>query len=371
MQNQNAAHPVSHSQGVEKLCNELSARRKGDVPASTTASSSSKGVTDDDFWGGGVAGGGLGGTAGAAGGRQAGKSPPIAEGGNNNNNNNRGKGRGKVYQKSAVEEDFWGGGTTSGRAKSASAPSAAAPGGRKNGTGKRGPARAAAAVVAAPAPAPAAPAAAAANARKGGGATGTSTKGDVGGGRVSSKQPLASSPPAAAAATAASKPSGGGGRGAKTTAVPATPPAPAPVPEWSGVTCLCMGKTHDVVTNCTNCGKIACVKEGGYGCSFCGCRLPTTGREPRSVTSGGVDGAVGAAVPQSAALKEALERKDRLLLFDRTSASRTRVLDDQGVRGRLRQQFRHLIDHPMGVATHRVVYYAADDAVSSMSLCSK
>ncbi|CBJ31541.1 similar to thyroid hormone receptor interactor 4 isoform 4 [Ectocarpus siliculosus] len=91
-----------------------------------------------------------------------------------------------------------------------------------------------------------------------------------------------------------------------------------------------MGKTHDVVTNCTDCGKIACVKEGGFGCSFCGCRLPTTGREPRSAASGGVDGAAGATAPQSAALKEALERKDRLLLFDRTSASRTRVLDDQG-----------------------------------------
>ncbi|CAM9940095.1 unnamed protein product [Ectocarpus fasciculatus] len=94
-----------------------------------------------------------------------------------------------------------------------------------------------------------------------------------------------------------------------------------------------MGKTHDVVTNCTDCGKIACVKEGGFGCSFCDCRLPTTGREPRQAAAGdgGGDGAAGAgAAPQSAALKEALERKDRLLLFDRTSASRTRVLDDQG-----------------------------------------
>ncbi|CAM9758466.1 unnamed protein product, partial [Scytosiphon promiscuus] len=95
-----------------------------------------------------------------------------------------------------------------------------------------------------------------------------------------------------------------------------------------------MGKTHDVVINCTSCGKIACVKEGGFGCSFCGSALPSTGREPRRSTSGGGDsgGAVqaGGAEPQSAALKEALERKDRLLLFDRTSASRTRVLDDQG-----------------------------------------
>ncbi|CAM9329989.1 unnamed protein product [Hapterophycus canaliculatus] len=97
-----------------------------------------------------------------------------------------------------------------------------------------------------------------------------------------------------------------------------------------------MGKTHDVVTNCTSCGKIACVREGGFGCSFCLSALPSTGREPRRIGGssggGGGGGTVqgGGGEPQSAALKEALERKDRLLLFDRTSASRTRVLDDQG-----------------------------------------
>lgn len=133
---------------------------------------------------------------------------------------------------------------------------------------------------------------------------------------------------------------GGGGASAGATAAgteaAARAAAAAAAPEWSGVTCLCMGKTHDVVTNCTSCGKIACVKEGGYGCSFCGSALPSTGREPRRIGAGSSSseeknggGGVG---PQSAALKEALERKDRLLLFDRTSASRTRVLDDQGVR---------------------------------------
>lgn len=96
-----------------------------------------------------------------------------------------------------------------------------------------------------------------------------------------------------------------------------------------------MGKKHDVITNCTLCGKIACVVEGGFGCSCCGSALPVTGREPRGVGGGGSNKSQsepngGGVAPQSAALKEALARKDKLLLFDRTSASRTRVLDDQG-----------------------------------------
>ena len=99
-----------------------------------------------------------------------------------------------------------------------------------------------------------------------------------------------------------------------------------------------MGKKHDAITNCTVCGKIACVEEGGFGCSFCGSVLPVTGREPRrsgESKRGDSEGSTVAGVEavdptQSAALKEALARKDRLLLFDRTSASRTRVLDDQG-----------------------------------------
>lgn len=103
-------------------------------------------------------------------------------------------------------------------------------------------------------------------------------------------------------------------------------------PGWSGRTCLCMAKKHDLVTNCTACGKIACVVEGGYGCSFCGSSLPVTGREPHKATiPGSPPSSTGEDLDaESPALKEALARKERLLLFDRTSASRTRVLDDQG-----------------------------------------
>lgn len=119
----------------------------------------------------------------------------------------------------------------------------------------------------------------------------------------------------------------------KTTPVTKSPEEKDQAATWSGVTCLCMGKKHDVITNCTTCGKIACVREGGFGCSFCASALPVTGSEPRR--SGESKTIIGeeeelADAAQSDALKEALARKDRLLLFDRTSALRTRVLDDQG-----------------------------------------
>ena len=81
-----------------------------------------------------------------------------------------------------------------------------------------------------------------------------------------------------------------------------------------------MGKTHDIITNCTTCGKIACVVEGGFGCSFCLAALPRTGREPKSQSGGdgkgeGASGGASGGAAPSAALKEALERKDKLLLF--------------------------------------------------------
>ena len=358
------------NQEVDKLCSELSARRKGDAPATKSSSQAARrsnaARASDDFWGGGGGGGGgasrgrtgvapatkssgrSGGASSVAAagngrrGQQAGKtSPPAAA-----SVAGKGMGKGKLYQKAAAEEDFWGGGTTSGRSKTTTQRPSSSSSSAKSGSSTP-PARAAVA-----------PAQAVATNARPGGAPGGNTKGSSVDGKLSvsavntttTKKAL-KQPPAAAPATApASKPASGGKHkaaappptaGAKkttATAVAAAVATPAPAPEWSGVTCLCMGKTHDVVTNCTSCGKIACVKEGGFGCSFCGSALPLTGREPRKIdgTTDGVGGATGAeknnpaASPQSAALKEALERKDRLLLFDRTSASRTRVLDDQG-----------------------------------------
>lgn len=314
---------------MTKLCDDLSARRSGTPAAAGAAKNRSS--ASDDFWG---AGGGSG-PARAAGaspalsgrGEQGRKSPPAG----------RGKGKGKRYQKPAAEEDFWGGGTKSGRLAAAKATTTPAPTTRTPAVN--------------PVPAPTRAA-----------ATGTQNrpKGNTNGGGKSStlttkpkpKPPAVAAspyvqPPAAPPASNVSKPksksagqgkpSGGGAvGGAAGTPKKATAVAVAePTPQWSGVSCQCMGKTHDIVTNCTTCGKIACVEEGGFGCSFCAAALPRTGREPKSLSGvgskgGGASGGASGGAAPSAALKEALERKDKLLLFDRTSASRTRVLDDQG-----------------------------------------
>ena len=304
---------------MTKLCDDLCARRSGTPAAAEAAKKRSS--ASDDFWGAGEGSGPAraAGAPPALSGRegQGRKSPPAG----------RGKGKGKMYQKSAAEEDFWGGGTRSGRSAAAKATTTPAPN---------------------PTPAALAPTRAAAT------STQNRSKGNTKGGGKSStltakpKPPAVAAssyvqPPAAAPASNVSKPNsrnagqgkaseGGRVGGAAGTPKQAVAVAVAePTPQWSGVSCQCMGKTHDVITNCTTCGKIACVEEGGFGCSFCAAVLPRTGREPKSLRgddSKGM-GASGGAAP-SAALKEALERKDKLLLFDRTSASRTRVLDDQG-----------------------------------------
>lgn len=317
---------------MDKLCNDLSARRGGTPAAAGAAKNRSS--ASDDFWGGA---GGSGPT------RAAGSAPALSGRGEKDRKAppaGRGKGKGKMYQKSVVEEDFWGGGTKSGR--SASAKGTATPVPAPTPAGK-------------PTPAPVRAAATSTQNRQKG-----NTKG---GGKLSAamtmpKPPAVPAtaylqPPAALTASKVSKPAGrNAGQGKATGGAPAGGAAgtskqaaavavavaePAPQ-QWSGVSCQCMGKTHDIITNCIACGKIACVVEGGFGCSFCAAALPRTGREPKSQSGGDNKGggasasasASGGAAPPSAALKEALERKDKLLLFDRTSASRTRVLDDQG-----------------------------------------
>lgn len=314
---------------MQKLCDELSTRRKGTSSAAPVAAKPTPNASDD-FWGarGGSSLNRATGSSLALSGRrgQERKSQPV----------NKGKPKGKVYQKAAAE-DFWGGGTTSGRSTSEKSASTTAPAPESTPPTTRN----------------------------------TKTKVKTNNNKGNAKLPAMQTkpktqlgsatkrtqPPATPTTVTSSKPDGKGGnkggaglpagRSMSTTKSAAATGAAAavataPTPEWSGVTCQCMGKKHDVVTNCTSCGKIACVVEGGFGCSFCGSTLPATDREPRHkdgdgnsegvIQRGGGDprAAADAGVVQSAALKEALARKDKLLLFDRTSASRTRVLDDQG-----------------------------------------
>ena len=74
--------------------------------------------------------------------------------------------------------------------------------------------------------------------------------------------------------------------------------------------CGCFGQTHAPLSNCLNCGRISCEAEGYDYCHFCGYLIE--------------DFTKRANVNESAQM-----HKERLLEFDRTSASRTHVHDDQ------------------------------------------
>jgi alkylated DNA repair dioxygenase AlkB len=109
--------------------------------------------------------------------------------------------------------------------------------------------------------------------------------------------------------------------------------------------CGCQARLHPFVNNCLRCGRIVCLQEDVGPCFFCGhfvtpqgtpqitpfTLTPTTpGNEEE--TEGNPDAA--AATPQqdarsAAGLAKAQENLARLLQFDRTSAERTTVYDDQ------------------------------------------
>ena len=80
--------------------------------------------------------------------------------------------------------------------------------------------------------------------------------------------------------------------------------------------CGCYGNKHKPLTNCLHCGRISCEIEGFDYCHFCGYLIQdfSSAREI-SDRENNIDSAI--------------RHKERLLEFDRTSASRTHVHDDQ------------------------------------------
>mgnify|MGYP001126520217 CR=1 FL=1 len=81
--------------------------------------------------------------------------------------------------------------------------------------------------------------------------------------------------------------------------------------------CGCQATKHDVLINCLHCGRVACKQEGPGPCFFCG-NLVAMSQED-----------VQKRLDKNPKLKAALEHRDRLLEFDRTSTRRTKVIDDQ------------------------------------------
>eukprot|EP00941_MAST-03F_sp_MAST-3F-sp1_P005559 g5559.t1 len=95
----------------------------------------------------------------------------------------------------------------------------------------------------------------------------------------------------------------------------------------------CPGK---VVGNCLHCGKIICEFEGWGKCGFCGAPLDANELQRQSRTGKGSGMYSTRAERQNAkadriaaSLEAAEKRRQRLLEFDRTSAARKTVYDDQ------------------------------------------
>lgn len=88
-----------------------------------------------------------------------------------------------------------------------------------------------------------------------------------------------------------------------------------------GKPCSCQARRHKLVSNCLSCGKIICEQEGEGPCSFCGALVLREG----STYAGLSD----LAVPLSEAEAVAEAYAKRLVEYDRNSAARTKVIDDQ------------------------------------------
>ena len=118
--------------------------------------------------------------------------------------------------------------------------------------------------------------------------------------------------------------------------------------------CECQASRHKLVNNCTECGRIVCEQEGSGPCFFCSAlvctnaELDTLHRDSRKseklrekLLSQGLPAAAAIldkarALYQQGVAKEggenfhkAMEHKDRLIQYDRSSARRTKVIDDQ------------------------------------------
>ncbi|KAJ0786165.1 putative Zinc finger, C2HC5-type, activating signal cointegrator 1 [Helianthus annuus] len=88
-----------------------------------------------------------------------------------------------------------------------------------------------------------------------------------------------------------------------------------------GKPCSCEARRHRLVSNCLSCGKIVCEQEGEGPCSFCGALVLREGS-----TYAGLEVEEG---PLSDAEAAAEAYAKRLVDYDRNSAARTTVIDDQ------------------------------------------
>lgn len=88
-----------------------------------------------------------------------------------------------------------------------------------------------------------------------------------------------------------------------------------------GKPCSCQARRHRLISNCLSCGKIVCEQEGEGPCNFCGALVL---REGSSYA-----GLEVSEIPLSDTEVAAQAYAKRLVDYDRNSAARTTVIDDQ------------------------------------------
>lgn len=88
-----------------------------------------------------------------------------------------------------------------------------------------------------------------------------------------------------------------------------------------GRPCSCQARRHRLVSNCLSCGKIVCEQEGEGPCNFCGALVLREGSSYAGLEE--------SLPPLSEAETAAEAYAKRLVEYDRNSAARTTVIDDQ------------------------------------------
>ncbi|XP_048137118.1 activating signal cointegrator 1 isoform X3 [Rhodamnia argentea] len=88
-----------------------------------------------------------------------------------------------------------------------------------------------------------------------------------------------------------------------------------------GKPCSCQARMHRLVSNCLSCGKIVCEQEGEGPCQFCGALVLKEGSQ-----YAGLDQTMPV-LTEAEVAAEAYAK--RLVDYDRNSAARTTVIDDQ------------------------------------------
>ncbi|KAL3845960.1 hypothetical protein ACJIZ3_003363 [Penstemon smallii] len=88
-----------------------------------------------------------------------------------------------------------------------------------------------------------------------------------------------------------------------------------------GKPCSCQARRHNLVSNCLSCGKIVCEQEGEGPCNFCGALVLREGSTYAGLEEGSF------VLTDAEAAAEAYAK--RLVEYDRDSAARTTVIDDQ------------------------------------------